>query len=145
MDLALDSPVAVDLSSLIDVPAGTRVRLPHPAHYIVHKALTVDRRRARAKRAKDLVYVHDVLVRTRPMWPAMAERVEALRGKRERAKWVRTASANLEKWFGTPSGAGPRAVSELMESVGRPVDVEFVHRAAATALEAVGLSAARAP
>ena len=108
MDLALDQPIAVDVSGVeqLDVPRGTVAYLPHPAHFVVHKALTAPLRKHRSKRDKDFAYLYDVVVRTRSGWPEMQARVVALEARGETAAWLRRARQNLVKWFGAPTGLG---------------------------------------
>jgi hypothetical protein len=108
MDLALDGPIALDVSKVetLDVPDGTLAYLPHPAHFVLHKALTAPLRATREKRHKDFAYLYDVVVRTRRGWPEMRERLAALEGQGERAAWLRRARADLVKWFGEPTGQG---------------------------------------
>lgn len=108
MDLALDGPIAVDASKVeaLDVPDGTLAYLPHPAHFIVHKALTAPLRKSKDKRDKDFAYLYDVVVRTRLGWPEMRERIAALDAQGETAAWLRRARKDLARWFGEPTGVG---------------------------------------
>lgn len=108
MDLALDGPIAVDVSKVeaLAVPAGTGAYLPHPALFVVHKALTAPLRKSRDKRDKDFAYIYDVVLRTRAGWPEMRQRVAMLEERGETAAWLGRARKYLANWYVEPTGLG---------------------------------------
>ena len=142
MDLALDEPVLLDASAIpvLEVPKGTFVRLPHPAHYVVHKALTARLRPSPQKRWKDLAYIYEVALMTQPVWMEMQERVQRL--TIHRGTWLARAVRHLEQWFGTADSPGCAAVCDVLNAAdpNRRLTHEQVHRGLAFALPAMGLS-----
>lgn len=142
MDLALERPVSLDLSSVEafrDLEAG-RVHLPHPANFVLQKALVLQKGPPRS-RAKDFAYLFDVLHRTRPSWSEMAERVRSLQAAHERAMWIARARRDLKHGFGQPSSAGCLQAARVWNAhdPSMSLTAQEVHVVVSTALPAIQL------
>jgi hypothetical protein len=143
MDLALDRPVLFDVSVVpkCTLPAGTSILVPHPANYMFQKALTAPRRRKKAKMKKDLAYLYDAVLLTRPVWDRMLARISTFENQDERKKWLKKARTDLESWFEMPDAFGNAAVAEVLTAAdpSNPLTPERVHRVMTHALPAIGM------
>ncbi|MFZ4580679.1 MAG: GSU2403 family nucleotidyltransferase fold protein [Myxococcota bacterium] len=108
LDLLLVDPVALDLAKVpgANAAAGTVVRLPQPATFVLQKAL-IRAARPADKRAKDMAYVHDVVMLSQNEW-STAHRIVAdvIAGGGEHAVWMRRALKDLRALFANPSADG---------------------------------------
>jgi hypothetical protein len=120
-----------------------RIRLPHPACFILQKILIRPRRRLQ-KRDNDAPHVFDVALLTRPIWTQMGAtlaRVES--GGQFPKRWFRRVRQALGEVFASPDAPGPvgvaRAYRSAMGESAAPTE-DAVYRAMAVFLESVGLS-----
>ncbi len=147
MDLALDRPITMEVQAVpeLEMREGTRVQLPHPGNYLLHKALTAPRRRNAAKMMKDLAYIFDVVVLSRPEWPSIRERIESFEGQGERGIWLNKARADLKRWFETPQSYGCVGVADVFTAADprSPMNTERVCRVMKHALPRLALWPAR--
>ena len=115
--------------SIVDQLAdGTKVRLtvnlPKPAAYIFQKGLIFLKRKERAKKAKDLYYIYDLLDNYREFHEKMIIDFQTFKASYP-SGWIKTFVKNLERYFQTPRSEGPILVEEQYRG---PMDREVFRR-----------------
>lgn len=143
MDLALHRPIAV---ATHDVPELTTtsdmlVKIPHPANFLMHKALIAARRSTQAKTNNDLAHIFDVAVLTRPRWAEIRDRILEIEQQGAWGKWLRKARQSLLLWFESPHSDGSIAVAEVMADANpsNPITPSAVSNMMMVALRQVAL------
>ena len=120
-------PLAVNVSQLEGwgEPSSIMVRVPHPACYVVQKAL-IREKRLPDKKDNDAAQIYDVAMLTRRIWPQIAAVVEDLESANFPRTWLRRASACLQQMFADPAADGTRGVCrtfrDFTEAKHRPTE-----------------------
>jgi len=146
LDLLLQETITMDASMIkgLALPAGRTVLLPHPATYVIQKALCRPKRQP-DKRDKDLAYIYDVATLTRTSWPDMAGAVVRLKSRGcFPAKWFTDARRTLARLFGSAAADGPLAVARIyQDAMGAPAapSEAAIHRVMELFLPAIGMAA----
>lgn len=96
LDLLIESasvqPVTIEGKELI-------FQLPDPGVFLVHKALTVEKRGTRAERRKDYAYILDVLDLYSGEIGQLADQVASAGVTHEYREWIRRGLRELEDYF----------------------------------------------
>ena len=102
VDLLLEHPWSIELAEEAGFPVGPtpiRAQVPNPASFIAQKLLVLHRRPP-AKRAKDVLYIHDTLRLFADAWHELHlawERVSRTQHARLHAEVVAQASRRFDK------------------------------------------------
>lgn len=112
---ALDLVLTSDFDSSIS--KGLVVCVPKPAAFVYAKGLTWQRRQVRAKRAKDLAYLVDMISRYPSLRQEVLAELPELFASYPR-KWHRDFRNGLAQAFSGPASAGSRMVADQLTSAG---------------------------
>lgn len=109
LDLLAHEPLEVSAKQVpeLGIDDDVLVRVPHPAMYVLQKALARKSGRVLAKQPKDMAYVYDVAMLTQPVWPDLGAVVaRAADESEEWAAWIRKALALLDELFASETADG---------------------------------------
>ena len=99
LDLLAFEPLALDASNVegIGIDEPLHLLLPDPLGYILHKVLIRQERLRRPEKArKDLAYIYDVILLSKPMWEEMPARLDRMRaGSETWSRWIDRALTSL--------------------------------------------------
>lgn len=141
--ILLDNTLDFNLAALteIGIDGPIQVKVPHPAHYVLHKLLVSKKRAKREKRDKDLAYVYDVALVTQNDWDAIARRLKQIEGgKKYPAKWLKDARRIVSNNFRDESSDGPIVISRIYRSIAVPVSESGVYRVMADFFQKIGMA-----
>ena len=111
ISIALENVIEVEIDDF-PVEGNTqhlRVKVPSPEAYILHKGLVFTRRKEKAKMAKDLFYIFDVLVNGSEIEGQIINGFKSL--KVTYPKWFKNFVKNLEVYFSDLMSEGVFLVS----------------------------------
>ena len=141
--ILLDGTLRFDLAALdgIGIAGPLRVRVPHPANYVLHKLLVSEKPARREKRDKDLAYVYDVALVTQNDWGAVGKRLQQIEAdKKYPAKWLEDARRIVSKRFKDETSDGPIVISRMYRSIAVPVSEHGVYRVMADFFSRIGMA-----
>lgn len=141
LQVLFEEPIALASDAVGWLPAAVRVHVPHPAAYLLVKALVIGRRAADAKRAKDAAYLYDVALLTRDRWDELVDFWVSLRDRgRCPARWLAAARETIVRLFAAASSDGPIWVHRVYaDAMGAAAPAESaVARVAAHFIERLG-------
>ncbi len=99
ISISVNNTVEVEIDDIEHRTTPLKVIVPTPAAYIFHKGLIFVRRKQPSKKAKDLYYIFEILVRYYPKFSdQMKFNLGDLKGRCPK-KWFKTFITNLEKHF----------------------------------------------
>ncbi len=114
LDLLAHAPIDVELRT------GVKVRVPHPAMYLVQKVLSRRSGRAGTKRPKDMAYIYDVALVTRAEWSTYSAVIATARDESEEwASWLTTAAKDLDTLFKSEFADGAVEAATVLRGVTR--------------------------
>jgi len=105
VEILLDNTRQITIQeSTATIKISVVVKVPSPAAFIFQKSLTLPDRRA--KQAKDLYYIFDLIDSTSQMMGDVITEMKYIQTKYPRS-WARRCTSNLEKYFPETGGEGP--------------------------------------
>lgn len=111
VSIILDNSIEVDIDDLMI--AGKlqplKIRVPSPAAYIFHKALIFNRRKVKAKKAKDLYYIFDVLANCTELHDEIIQAMKIM--KKEYPSWFKSFNRILSEHFKDMNSKGVLLIS----------------------------------
>ncbi len=122
LDLLAFEPIVLQVRDVpeLGVDAPSRVRVPQPAMYVAQKILSRSSGRLTKahKAAKDLAYVFDVAVLSRPVWDSQRAVVaRAAAADKTWRTWMARAGRDLRSLFETPASEGPVAAARMLRDL----------------------------
>lgn len=118
------------------------IHLPHPACFVVQKAL-IRHRRESHKRDNDAAHIFDIALTTRPIWRELGDSLARIeRGPEFSPNWFKKARKILARVFASPEAAGPVGVARVYRNFigeGAAPSETAIHRAVAAFLKSLGL------
>jgi len=109
LEILLEHPWPLSLDELSDGQLDAELRVPTPAAYVFHRALSYQKRRDRVKKEKDLYYAFYV-VAAFPEWHAWM-RGELPEHRARWPAWFRSAQSDMARQFSSIDSAGVEAVA----------------------------------
>ncbi len=99
VSIILDNSIEVDIDDLMIEGKlyPLKIRVPSPEAYIFHKGLIFDRRKGKAKKAKDLYYIFDILVNCTELHDSIIDGLK--RFEKGYSSWFSRFLHNMENNF----------------------------------------------
>ena len=118
VSIILDNSIEVDIDDLMIEGKlhPLKIRVPSPEAYIFHKGLIFERRKAKAKKAKDLYYIFDILANCTELHENIIDGLKRL--EKDYSSWFSRFLHNMENNFLDLNSEGV-----IMISNQRPVNV----------------------
>jgi predicted nucleotidyltransferase len=101
--------VNIDDFSVEDKSQSLKIRVPSPPAYIFHKGLIFNRRKEKAKGAKDLYYIFDILANCNELEEKIFDGLK--RFEKDYSKWFSRFLHNMENSFSDLNAEGVTMVS----------------------------------
>jgi hypothetical protein len=122
LDLLAFEPIALQVRDVpeLTIDAASRLQVPQPAMYVAQKILARSSGRLMKahKAAKDLAYVFDVAVLSRPIWSSQHEIVvRAAAAAAVWRSWLARAGRQLKLLFETPASEGPIEAARILRDL----------------------------
>jgi hypothetical protein len=116
VSIIMENSIEVDIDDLIidDELQHLRIRVPSPEAYIFHKGLIFNRRKGKAKEAKDLYYIFDILVNCNEIEERIIDGMKNM--KKEYPSWFDRFEKNLSEYFKNSTSKGVRLISSQRPS-----------------------------
>ena len=111
VSIILENPIEIDIDDFFIEGnlQPLRIKVPSPEAYIFHKGLIFNRRIGKAKEAKDLYYIFDILANCNELEEKIYDGLK--RFEKNYSRWFSRFFHNMEKSFADPNAEGVTMVS----------------------------------
>jgi hypothetical protein len=116
VSIILENSIEVDIDDLIveGELQPLKIRVPSPEAYIFHKGLIFNRRLGKAKKAKDLYYIFDILANCNELYESILDGMKSM--KKEYPSWFDRFEKNLSEYFKDLNSKGVKLISSQRPS-----------------------------
>jgi hypothetical protein len=111
VSIILDNFIEVDIDDLLieGKSQPVKIKVPSPAAYIFHKGLIFNRRKEKAKKAKDLYYIFDILANCTELHESIIDEMKNM--KKEYPSWFKNFNETLSEHFKDMNSKGVLLIS----------------------------------